>query len=138
MYATRPLVGFAIHTTLPVATGERNVLSVFISGGKVGAALPLPPATSGPVLFPPPFADPELAPLLSAAPPGSPGDALLAKPPLPLAPHPAAPAAVAPAIAQRHKTDMRVTNGPLWLVRRPPARFLLAPMIPSPAASESR
>jgi hypothetical protein len=58
MYATRPLVGLVLQTTLPVATGARKVLSDFISGGNAAA--------SPDSLKPPPPAEllPELAPSL--------------------------------------------------------------------------
>ncbi len=59
MYATRPLVGLAIQTTCPVATGDRKALSTFISGGRLGVpdAAPLPvllPPLDAPLLLPPP------------------------------------------------------------------------------------
>src|ERR1700722_9041901 len=58
MYATRPLVGFAVHTKLPVATGASNLFSAFISGGRtIGEPEPpelLPLLLDPPLLLPPP------------------------------------------------------------------------------------
>src|SRR5579871_3673493 len=43
MYATRPLVGLAVQTKFPVATGALNWFSAFISGGRAAPESPSKP-----------------------------------------------------------------------------------------------